>query len=112
MNLFSEILNDEVVMREIVRENVERRNNMRNLFLNSQYTFSLIYHPNQKNLLGSVDTFSIEGGINAQKVLNLKMMYNVGISQIRISRNGKRIKTINLKGNEQKSLNFKNISLV
>lgn len=111
MDIISEILNDPIVRYEIARDAVERRNRLRNIFLNSEYTFSIIYYSNQKNKLGMVDSFSIEGGKNAQLVLDLKMKYNVGISELRISRNRKRIQVIRFKGNEEKSKNYNPIKL-
>jgi hypothetical protein len=95
-------------MRSEVRR--ERENEL-NLILNSEYTFSIIYYSTQKNLLGLVDTFRVEGGKNAQLVLDLKMEYNVGISEIRISRGGKRIKKITFSENEFRTKKYKSIKL-
>jgi hypothetical protein len=106
-----EILNDVDVINAIRSEVKREREDKLNLILNSEYTFSIIYHSNQKNLLGLVDTFRVEGGRNAQLVLDLKMEYNVGISEIRISREGKRIKKITFSGNEFRTKNYKSIKL-
>jgi hypothetical protein len=111
MDIISEILNDSFLNYEIAKELAEKRAQKRDMFLNSQYTFSLVYYPNQKNKLGAVDTFQIEGGKNAVYVLGLKMEYNVGISELRISRNGKRIQVIRFKGNEEKSKKYNPIRI-
>jgi len=114
INVISELFNDSIFQKIMAEEREVERLKIKSLIFEiiySQYSFSIIYHPQQKNILGVVDSFQIEGGDNAQFVLDLKTKYNVGISQIRISKNGKRIRTINLKGNEVKSLNFKSIRL-
>lgn len=107
----SEILRDTNLLRIIDEESSNERRKRFNDIMNSQYSFSIIYHPQQKDRLGTVDSFGIEGGDMTQRILDLKIQYNVGISQIRISKNGKRIKTINLNGNQINSLPFKRIKL-
>jgi hypothetical protein len=106
-----EILNDIDVIKAMRSEVRRERENELNLILNSEYTFSIIYYSTQKNLLGLVDTFRVEGGKNAQLVLDLKMEYNVGISEIRISRGGKRIKKITFSENEFRTKKYKSIKL-
>jgi hypothetical protein len=110
-SFISGILNDVDVINAMRADAARAREEKLNLILNSEYTFSVIYHSNQKNLLGLVDTFRVEGGRNAQLVLDLKMEYNVGISEIRISRGGNRIKKITFSGNEFRTKNYKSIKL-
>ena len=109
-----EILNDDVVVEMFRRDAEERREQLvqrdRERYY-SQYQFSIIYHPSVKNLLGTYDSFSVEGSVNAEAILRLKLIHNVGIQQIRVSQNGNRIRTINLSGNEEKSLNFRMMEL-
>jgi hypothetical protein len=111
MDIISEILNDRVVMEAFARDAREQREKRFNDIVYSQYSFSIIYHPSQKNRLGVVDSFSIEGGYNAQYVLDLKIKYNVGISEIRIRKNGVKLKTLHLENNEEVSLPFRGIKL-
>jgi hypothetical protein len=54
-----EILNDADIINAIRSEIRRERDDKLNLILNSEYTFSIIYHPNQKNLLGLVDTLEL-----------------------------------------------------
>jgi hypothetical protein len=72
----------------------------------SEYRFSIIYHPNQYEHMGRVDSFSVEGLDNAQMVMGFKMKYNVGIQQIKIRLNGEVVRTLNLSDNEYQTVSF------
>lgn len=109
----SELL--DVLRVEALRERREReiqRTNRISQLMVSEFRFTIYYHPNQKNLLGVYDCFTIEGLENAQMVLNFKLQNNVGISNIRITSNGEVIKKIRFNGNEIKTVNYNQINLI
>jgi len=115
MNVIDEILNDpvmrmafEIDRRDALRMAAEARERLEN----SQYSFSIIYWENQKNLLGSFDSFTVDGLRNAQSVLDSKVLYNVGIKEIRIGLNGKRWRTYTFSGNEERSKSYSKIKLI
>jgi hypothetical protein len=105
----------DVLRVEAIRERREReiqRTNRISQLMVSEFRFTIYYHPNQKNVLGVYDAFIIEGLETAQRVLNYKLQYNLGISDIRITVNGEVIKKLRFNGNEIKSLNFGQINLI
>lgn len=110
---FSELIDVLRVEAQRVRSEreVQRTNRISQLMI-SEFRFTIYYHPNQKNLLGVYDSFVVEGLETAQMVLNYKLQYNVGISNIRITSNGEVIKKIRFNNNEIKTVPSNQINLI
>ena len=107
----------ESLMREMKKAQKARKlqykyDRIQRIVSSEKYLIEVFFHPQTAKRLGAnADFCEIYGMKNVQSLFDLRMKHNGGIKTVRVYANGKPFRTINFKGNEIETVEYKPIFL-